>query len=216
MHLTEARHNARACILCNLASDFKQILQEKNEQPFLPLVVQRRASWSQTQAAPHGHFNDVAQHDVLEAFDLLLPHAAVRVDATAAATVASTPQQPEEHRPGNPFWSIFGIACNSTVTCAACGHTSDVKREYLHSLTMAIPPETTTIEDIFFHHWGSEPLDDLCHPCGEEGRRSKRTELVEWPQVLVVALKRWEVISMHPYRREKVHTHVEWIRTRLK
>ena len=57
---------------------------------------------------------------------------------------------------------------------------------------------------------GLEPLDDVCpqDACKAEGRRSKRTELVQWPRVLMVALKRWKVISMHPFQREKVDAHV--------
>jgi len=150
------------------------------------------------------------EHDVQEAFHFLLAHAASAVDETAAAALVARPLTAAEIHGSSPFWMIFGTVCRTTETCAACGHTSEAKLEHLHSVSMAIPAETCTIEDIFFRHWGLEPLDDLCPraTCRAQGRRSKRTELIKWPQVLVVTLKRWRVLSLSPYRRQRVPTHV--------
>ena len=150
------------------------------------------------------------QHDAQEAFDLLLVHAANAVDETAAASLVARPLTAAEIHGSSPFWMICGAVCRTTEICAACEHTSEAKVEHLHSVAMAIPAETSTIEEIFLRHWGLEPLDDLCPraTCRAQSRRSKRTELIKWPQVLVVTLKRWRVLSMNPDRIQKDPTHV--------
>ena len=78
---------------------------------------------------------------------------------------------------------------------------------------MAIPPGSNTIEDIFLNHWGTEPLldeDDICtnQSCKATKQRTKEIQLIRWPQVMTIQLKRWEVISYVPFWREKVDAHI--------
>lgn len=42
------------------------------------------------------------------------------------------------------------------------------------------------------------------------GQREKVVELVRWPRVLVVLLKRWQVVSTIPFRLDTVRTHIEF------
>ena len=41
-------------------------------------------------------------------------------------------------------------------------------------------------------------------------QREKDVQLVRWPQVLVVHLKRWKVVSMVPFVQRKVPTHISF------
>ena len=98
------------------------------------------------------------QHDVQEAFDLLLVHAASAVDETAAASLVARPLTAAEIHGSSPFWMICGAVCRTTEICAACGHTSEAKLEHLHSVSMAIPAETCTIKKYFLPTLGARAV----------------------------------------------------------
>jgi ubiquitin C-terminal hydrolase len=115
-------------------------------------------------------------------------------------------------RHSTPFWKAFGgIHCSATI-CKACG-LSAPQYEMWHSLSVALPAAPTELEQVLANHWGREPLlcdNDRCEACSVPHQRDKDVQLVTWPQVLVVHLKRWVVISMVPFVQEKVETKIDF------
>ena len=88
------------------------------------------------------------------------------------------------------------------------------------SITMSIPVRTDgnqlplMIEEVIASHWGLESLNDendRCDRCHQYRTRLKKTTVVRWPQVLVLHLKRWEVVQIRPvFRRKKVDAKVSF------
>ena len=69
------------------------------------------------------------------------------------------------------------------------------------------------IEEIIASHWGVESLDDendMCPRCHQYQKRQKQTIVVRWPQVLVLHLKRWKVVTNPVFRRVKINDKVSF------
>ena len=113
-----------------------------------------------------------------------------------------------------PVWKAFGGLLRSTVRCKACRHAS-WRYDMWHCLSLALPDQRSTVEHLLLNHWGLEPLtDDNDHGdqrlCGVFGRREQDTQLVRWPRVLALHLKRWNILSQEPSRAVKVSTMVDF------
>ena len=86
-----------------------------------------------------------------------------------------------------------------------------------HSHSLAVPKGQCQIEDLVCAHWGEEHLKDLDdrsdrHDCRAWSQRNLRTEVKKWPQVLIVHLKRWHIVSLEPFVQEKVDRPVDYER----
>ena len=197
------------CLLCALAFDLSHLAVDLGGVPTAPKIAQRRAAWS------HGAFDDYLQHDAHEAFGILM-EGCEQVDANVACLLGLPELARNGHvnscRYSTPFWKAFGGILRSEVMCHACGY-AESQYEMWHCLSIALPREPVTIEQLLSNHWGTEPLrgeDDKCEQrgCLVPHRRSQETRLVRWPNILAIHLKRWEVVSMMPFLQEKVYTRV--------
>ena len=114
-------------------------------------------------------------------------------------------------RYSTPFWSALGGIQKTTTTCQACRRSSALY-DIWHSLSLTVPEHPCTIEHLVGSYFSSTPLQDTCEyeDCRVEGRREKSDALSRWPSVLVVLLKRWEVVSLEPFIRRKVQTMVSY------
>ena len=78
---------------------------------------------------------------------------------------------------------------------------------------MPIPTRSgVQIEDVLREFWSTAPLNDendRCDHCGAHRAREQRYTVRRWPPVLLLHLKRWEVVQIFPrYRATKNDTHV--------
>jgi ubiquitin C-terminal hydrolase len=66
----------------------------------------------------------------------------------------------------------------------------------------------TSIQELLVEHWSEDDsLDptDKCEQCNERGQRCKMDVPTTMPKVLVLTLKRWDVVQMSPLRMEKIN-----------
>ena len=94
---------------------------------------------------------------------------------------------------------------SSTLSCHCCQYVSR-KQEIFSALTLELPTVSSTIEQLLANHWSLQDLiddGDYCHECGAEKCQSKSLQLERWPQILVLHLKRWTVISQWPFVQKK-------------
>ena len=179
-------------------------------------VVQNRSVWSQ------GAFANSEQQDAHEAFCRL-------VDACEAVdwnTLLALSLPAGIHcklmanggtnadRYSTPFWRAIGGVQKSIITCKACQSTSSTFEAW-HHLSLALPESRSTLEQLFSNHFKTAPLSDPADKCEHArcrtfNRREKADHLVRWPAILVVHLKRWEVVSTIPLRLRKVDTEVQY------
>ncbi len=197
------------CALCGMALDLSYLTANVDNAPLSPVTVRQRGVWS------YGRLDNVEQHDAHDAFCLLVD-ACEEVDARCARALGLPPilknGGTNSVRYSTPFWKAFGGIHLSTTICKACGHRAP-QYEMWHSLSLALPAAPTTLEQVLANHWGTEPLqceNDRCDECNTAQQREKDVQLVRWPQVLVVHLKRWDVISMAPFVQQKVPTKIHF------
>ena len=76
-------------------------------------------------------------------------------------------------------------------------------------LPLAINSDTVrTLEDaIFFHLQGDVPPDYRCSKCTRVSCTRRHTEIIKWPLVLVVGLKRWQA---EEDRLQKIDRHISF------
>ena len=106
----------------------------------------------------------------------------VRADFNASTLRATTPQH-----------QIFGDLELVRFKCTAC-NTASVKYERAHTQEVSLANENhTTLELLLTDHVGEEHLDAdfTCDGCHARGRGTKTTEMLHWPPVLVITLKRF-------------------------
>ena len=197
------------CCLCDLGSDLKRLSIDSDAVPQVARVVRSRGAWSQ------GAFANTGQQDAHEAFCCLLD-ACEAIDLnkllalplpTEARSILARSGNNNADRYSTPFWRALGGVQRSTVTCNACGSTS-ARLEMWHVLSLSLPKQACTIEQLVSNYFESVPLrdpDDRCEHvgCPAAHQREKSDQLVRWPAVLVVHLKRWDPVTLR-----KVPTHV--------
>ena len=112
-------------------------------------------------------------------------------------------------RYSTPLWAALGGLQESTITCHACQRSSK-RYDIWHSLSLAVPEDPCYIEALVSDYFSTTSLFDACEPCKASNRRDKSDMLIRWPPVLIVHLKRWEVVSYVPFTRRKVDTEVSY------
>ena len=116
-------------------------------------------------------------------------------------------------RYSTPFWNAFGGVEMTTVLCTRCQSTS-TKYDMFHSLSMPIPAKSDLrIEDVLRSFWCPERLlgdNDVCRHCQGRQTRELRRSVSRWPSVLVLHLKRWEVIRTLGFQMRKNDKHVSF------
>ena len=94
-----------------------------------------------------------------------------------------------------PYNQVFGNLQRVRVKCTLCAYsTEQYERAHAHSLSLA-KQEITDLGNLLTDHLGSEFLDKdyQCNneACRQRGHGKKTTEVIHWPPVLVVSLKRF-------------------------
>ena len=205
------------CVFCDLGRDLLRLTVSLDEpSSWISDVVSSRATWSK------GAFDNDGQQDAHDAFCRLFDECA-GVDYHMLYALPFPPEvlsglernsRENGDRYSTPFWCACGGVMKSTTKCLACLSTSP-KYDMWHSLSLALPATPCSAEALLAAHWGvkhlSDPADRCAHEqCGVLNRRVLETELVTWPAVLVIHLKRWRVLSQYPFVQEKVPTHVDY------
>jgi len=180
-----------------------------DDKPQIPSLVARRSLWLD------GRFNDDEQQDVYDVF-LQLMHACEGVDSTAAKQfdVIAYYRNNEMNscRYSTPFWLACGGLQLCTTRCRKCDNVYS-QYEVWDSVSMAVPTTASNIEQLLINHFGWEYLsakDDRCSRCKQVQCRDKKMQVVRWPRVLIIHLKRWEVLSVVPFEKKKNHTAVAY------
>ena len=116
-------------------------------------------------------------------------------------------------RYSTPFWNAFGGVEMTTVLCTRCQSTC-TRYDMFHSLSMPIPAKSELrIEDVLRSFWSPSPLldqNDVCRPCRGHQTRELRHSVRRWPSVLVLHLKRWEVLQTEGFQMRKNNKHVSF------
>ena len=181
------------CVLCALAEDITKLNNRTRNYPFEPCVHRLSLSWNP-------QYRRGRQEDAQETF-LLLFDALDYVDIAAARALGVNVSQGHcGDRVGftSSVWRIFGSMVRSTSECEACGK-QVIKYEMVQMFSLSFSPgPALTVEGLFAFHFQREALarDDRCADgCGVRGRRSRVMDVVSWPRVLVIHLKRWGAVN---------------------
>ena len=201
---------------------FKRRLSiDVHEAPVEACTVAGRAAWSA------GAFANDTQQDAHDAFCRLMDSCEgvdqrmlyeLALPAGLQATLLRN-NKSNADRYSTPFWLALGGVQKTTVTCSSCRSTS-ARYDMWHSLSVTLPEQPCTVEHLISDYFKSTPLDDPADRCDHEHcpsrlerrspRRDKTDELVRWPPVIVLHLKRWEVVSIMPFVQKKVPTVVSY------
>lgn len=157
-----------------------------------PTTMVHRARWCPA-------FDNTDQQDVHEAFQFLLQNCdEIDAEAMQAQPLCLGMTRGEwdasEYRHSTPYNQIFGNLQLARITCLACGHTTEqYERAHAHQLSLE-KEEHHDLAALLTEHLGREPLDEQyrCDSCEVRGRCVKTTEVVEWPPVLAISLKRFQ------------------------
>ena len=172
---------------------------------FAPRAVRARACWDDART-----FANFEQHDVNEAFQALLHscdacdlHDFLNLQLVSEIAPHST------YTYTTPYWNIFGSRAHETTRCASCPHVSEGPVMQT-SFSLSVPLQGIhTVERLFADALGHEPIHGNCPHCQSMNSRTKTTELINKPRVLVLHLKRWDFIR-ELRRAEKINTTVSY------
>ena len=195
------------CTLCCLANDVAELHRSDRSTPIHSTTMLMRGSWAPV-------FAGFAQQDIHEAFQFLMQHCDT-LDSRRlhhellCSDCVITDFQNSEIRHTTPYNQIFGNLQLVTVTCTACGHTSR-KYERAHSLALALHQNNhVVLEQLLADQFRRETLDDCyrCEACHVAGAAEKETQVLHWPAVLALSLKRFH-FDVQLQRPEKIQRHV--------
>ena len=180
------------CTLCHLAQDVYRLTIMPRNEPFPPLIAQHRGRWSA------GSFQNKRQHDVHEAFQKLF-QACETCDAVRLRRLIDVDEQ-SSARYTTPFWKLCRGIQRQTCACtvALCNHRS-VKHEPFACLLVPVDdPDILSLEDAITRYLATDtPPDFRCSRCETVETSQRFTEIVVWPTVLVLGLKRWHYVHGH-------------------
>ncbi|KAJ3270975.1 Ubiquitin carboxyl-terminal hydrolase 2 [Borealophlyctis nickersoniae] len=89
---------------------------------------------------------------------------------------------------------IFFGTLQNTLICHKC-HRKKLPFERFSSLSLALPPTSTTLNNLLHTFASRETLDEyLCDGCGKRGPASKSLAVYHCPEVLVLHLKRFDFL----------------------
>ena len=162
-------------------------------EPYTPELVRFRASWLKDV------FDNFAQH-VTEALSILFSSLE---DAEARVLPPGLPAG---------IWELIGVRSLQRLTCNHCGNTS-LKNVQNPSIALDIPLQPQLVDHLLTQYWGEQVLKDRDDPyrclagrCGAGSHVQKFEDLVQWPPVLVLTLKRWAFTQNIPRKNNtKVH-----------
>ena len=183
-------HRGFACPLCYIARDINRLRIDVDTEPFTPQIVTSRGSWSK------GAFQDLKQHDVTEAITLLLDDLNSVDEREIIGSV---------DRFATPMWQILQTQCISRLHCHTC-HCSSDHLERLTSFSLEVPERSQHIEVLLANQFGDQPLKEGDDPyrCPSvqscDNMRANVTKTLiprQWPQVLILSLKRWRTYMEH-------------------
>lgn len=214
--LCPGSQGAQTCFLCDLGTDLRRLSIDDDAVPQVACIVRSRGAWSR------GAFASSNQQDAHEALGCLLDACeavdwnmllALPLPVEVSAALARNGGSNAD-RYSTPFRRALGGLQQSTVTCKACRSTS-ARLDMWHSLSLSLPERPCTIEQLVSNYFESAPLPDETDRCLHErclvrNRREKADQLIRWPAVLMVHLKRWKVVSTHPFTQRKVPTSVQY------
>ena len=174
------------CTLCDLAQDVGRLTIMPRNEPFAPLIAQHRGRWSA------GSFQNIRQQDAHEAFQKLF-QACEACDAGRLRRLIEVDEQ-SSARYTTPFWKLCrGIQRQTCACTAALCNSRSVKYEPFACVLVAVDdPTIVSIEDAITRHLVADiPLGFRCGRCEALETTQRFTEIVIWPTVLVLGLKRW-------------------------
>ena len=174
----------------------------------VPAVVAARGRWSQRFRQRVGQFENNRQQDANEAFNLLMEDAD-NVDWMKLAALA-----PGGARHSTPYYKIFGGALRRRMRCLSCHCCVSKREESFASLMVELPADRRqqSVDELVQRFRAREtPTDYVCEGdrCGREGTTEISIDVVRWPRVLCVQLKRFEWVRQTG-RWRKVQTRVVW------
>jgi ubiquitin C-terminal hydrolase len=150
------------------------------------------------------------QHDAHEAFSVLFDACdGVDRESLRYLDLPGQGQFTAEHY-SSPYWQTFGMVQAWTTRCAGCGLTQR-RFEPCALFLLEVPDAPRSLEQLLRHSLPQgEELEDTCDGCRAYGRRSRDLCVARWPRVLVLQLKRWKVLSLHPFAHIKMDTDVSF------
>ena len=184
------QHNRLHCAICRLARDLHGLTHDNERAPLIPETMLYVAAWNPA-------FANRQQQDAEEAFQTLF---AACDRCSHAQLRAHTLTPPDEALPHtvldvSPYYQIFGGVYKDTIRCATCSCSTN-RFEHFTTLQLDLLPHGDTLQQLIDSRFAAEACDrdyrcrnDRCHA---RGCHSKRSQIVRWPQVLVVHLKRWK------------------------
>ena len=202
----ELHQNTQHCVLCGLARDVTELTLSPENTRFPPVTASRRGIWNPA-------FANTRPQDAQDAFVTLLDRCD-DVDLSRLRAILGDINDIElaRRRYSTPKWKIFGGLQQQTTTCAQCGACVIDHQPFTDVQLEVDDVSALTLETRVGNHFGHEGLEDSsCEQCpryGKErvlGTRSKYTEVIRWPTVLVLHLKRW---AWTPTGQRKIHRHI--------
>ena len=212
----EKTHSMYSCVLCSLAVDVRRLTTTMQNNHFRPLTVERRGDWNIDFANRRQHdahdalvtlldrCNDV---DFFQLRDMVpdVGHSALRYTTPfwnifgglqrQTTTCKTCGQRIVDHT----MFSDMQLEINApgAHTVNTCGQRIVDQTKFADMQSEINVPRAHTVELCIANHLGDEPLNDLCQSCSlfgftpMAGSRTKHTEILRWPHVLVLHLKRW-------------------------
>ena len=165
-----------------------------------------RGRWCET-------FNNFDQQDAHEAFTYLIDKCndvdvlAIRFHASCAV-MSDDEFRLSSSRYSTPCDKLFAQVQVKRVRCGACNVTTQQYESfYAHALSLA--PGLVTLDALFKHHLADEAVDGAwrCDEWSHYGNGTIMKDVVHWPQVLVVSIKRF---SYARGRLRKLTQHVQF------
>ena len=152
------------------------------------------------------------QHDAHEAFSVLFDACdGVDRESLRYLDLPGQGQISAEHY-SSPYWQTFGMVQAWTTRCAGCGRTQR-RFEPCALFLLEVPDAPRRLEQLLRQGLPQgEELEDTCDGCWAYGRRSRDLCVARWPRVLVLQLKRWKVLSLHPFEHIKMDTGAPLVR----
>ena len=210
------RHDCDHCTLCLLGRDIRQIRASEDHAPLLPSIVRERGQWSRRSNHGPGVFDNVRQQDANEAFNILMDRAdQVDWNAFSALVPEAAGQSPGQTsaRYSTPYYKIFGGVLRRRMKCQLCNFEILAAQDSFASLAIELSATTSSarVEELVEGSLckAETPDEYKCRGCGRSGTTRTSIEVVHWPQVLCVQLKRFEWLPLQG-RSRKISTRVNW------
>ena len=196
------QHHRLHCAICRLAPEFQGITDINDRTRLLPETMRHVALWNR-------HFANRRQHDAEEAFETLFAACDKCTHMQLRVQMNTPPNEdlPQHVLDATPYYKIFGCVFRYTIHCTACS-TSSSNLEAFTTLQLDLLSGVKTLDHLVASRFAPAPCDSdyICSNtnCTARGTHSQSCNIVRWPQVLVVHLKRWSFDAL-----TQAHTKIE-------